>query len=80
MKLSKSGTPYYTTSVMFKTPKGTFRLSATDSRNDTDEFKCVETNTFHTWKRKQIYEWYRQGKIEFVEGVTLNDVQDTLIG
>lgn len=65
MKLSKSGQPYYER-VAFRTPKGTFTLVGTDSRDNTDEFKCIETHTYHTWKRAQIYDWYKSGKIEFI--------------
>ena len=46
----------------FKTSKGTFTLSGSNA-NGTDEWKHLETRTFHTWERSQVYEWFIQGKI-----------------
>lgn len=46
----------------FKTSKGTFTLSGSNA-NGTDEWKHLETRTFHTWTREQVYHWFLQGKI-----------------
>lgn len=45
----------------FKTSRGTFTLVG--SSREYDEFKHLETCTYHKWKRKQIKEWCDQGKI-----------------
>lgn len=46
----------------FTTDKGTYRLVGSDSNGD-DTFRIVGTSTFHTWKRSQIYDWYKANKI-----------------
>ena len=56
----------------FKTSKGTFTLSGSNA-NGTDEWKHLETRTFHTWERRQVHEWLIQGKISAVsESITLD--------
>lgn len=56
----------------FTTSKGTFTLSGSNA-NGTDEWKHLETLTFHTWERRQVYEWFIQGKVSAViESTTLD--------
>lgn len=46
----------------FKTSKGTFTISGSNV-DGTDEWKHLETRTFHTWTREQVYHWFIQGNI-----------------
>lgn len=54
---------YEFTIYAFRTAKGTFTLSGSNS-DGTDEWREVGTAKFHTWSRKQVYEWWKQGNIE----------------
>lgn len=51
---------YYTLHAFF-TSKGIFTLIG--SSREYDEFKHLETCTYHKWKRTQIKEWCDSGSI-----------------
>lgn len=53
----------------FKTPKGIFTLSGSNS-NGTDEWRQLGTCNFYTWERSRVYEWLKLGKIQPVEEAT----------
>lgn len=54
---------YELTHYAFTTAKGTFTLSGSNA-DGTDEWKHVDEHTFHTWSRKQVYEWWKSGNIQ----------------
>lgn len=67
--IEPKGRTYQLNLFAFTTKKGTFTLSGTSS-DGTDEWKHLETRTFHTWTREQVYHWLVQGKITPVEEST----------
>lgn len=58
-------TAYEYTLFAFRTEKGTFTLSGTSS-DGTDEWRQIGTSNFHTWERRQVYDWFVNGKISAV--------------
>lgn len=60
---------YELTLFAFKTSKGIFTLSGTNS-DGTDEWRRVGSCDFHTWKRKDVYLWFLSGKIEPIKEAT----------
>jgi hypothetical protein len=47
----------------FQTDRGKFRLSGS-SHDWLDEFREVGTCNFYKWKRSDVYDWFKQGKIK----------------
>lgn len=47
----------------FTTEKGTFTLSGSNV-DGTDEWREVGTANFYKWNRRQVYDWFIQGKIK----------------
>lgn len=50
----------------FKTDQGTFTLIG-NGEGDIDYFKNLDKGTFHEWSRRQVYEWFKSGKIMPIE-------------
>lgn len=48
--------------TIFESPRGVFKLVGTDETHDT--FREVGTANFNRWKREDIYEWLKSGKIK----------------
>lgn len=62
-------TVYELTLFAFRTPKGTFTLSGTNT-SGADTWKNIDTGEFHEWQRASIKTWLEQGKIKPVEEAT----------
>lgn len=58
-------TVYEYTLFAFRTQKGTFTLTGTNS-DWIDTFKNLDTGEFHDWPRRSIKKWLDQGKITTV--------------
>lgn len=72
-------TAYQLNLFAFKTSKGTFTLSGSNV-DGTDEWKHLETRTFHTWTREQLYHWFTQGKIAPVNEAKVLDWHNNSFG
>lgn len=48
--------------TIFESPRGVFKLVGTDETHDT--FREVGTANFNRWKREDVYEWLKLGKIK----------------
>lgn len=65
-------TAYELTLFAFKTQKGIFTLSGTNS-DGTDEWRQLGTCNFYTWERSSVYQWFKSGKISAIqEAKTIN--------
>lgn len=64
--IKPNGKSYELTLFAFKTIKGIFTISGSNS-DGTDEWRQLGTNNFHTWQRSQIYQWFVEGKISPVQ-------------
>lgn len=63
---NRTVTAYQLTLFAFTTEKGTFTLSGSNA-DGTDEWREVGTCKFHRWSRRQVYDWFIQGKISPVD-------------
>lgn len=72
----KTVTAYELTRFAFRTHKGTFTLSGSNT-DGTDTWKNINTGEFHEWPRKSVKSWWEQGKISpITESTTLTWYQN----
>jgi hypothetical protein len=48
--------------TIFESSKGVFKIVGTDETHDT--FREVGTANFNRWKRSDVYDWLKSGKIK----------------